>query len=609
MELNFPSDIKDDLMFLNTLYHRPTKHNEYTDMLEVVYKIISTGEKEVLSIPNPTMNIYVAKDEYRNTFYREYMPLSQVEKHTFPYKDLEMCIAKLAGENYVKWMYENMRNGNRRANKNIHKWENVYGSDYDIEQWFRIHWMLNHDNDKVKKPTKAYLDIETDIIGLNRFVLPGEVPINAVTIVDEESNSVYTLLLRNSKNPLIEEFEQDIDNFIQELHEMFDETYGVLDYKIYMYDEDKEINMIKDIFNILNVLKPDFVLIWNMDFDIPYILERIKQLRYDPEEVCCHKDFKRKAAYYTKTRDRGVVVNRSSRFVLSGYSTFYCQMTLYAGMRKGQGELPSLKLNAVGKKEIGDEKIDYSDIADISTLPYKNYKLFVVYNIKDVLLQMGIEKKTGDVDNLYMRSYANCISYEKTFKQTKFEEDRAYIEYYRQGLIIGNNVNIDYGMDYEDPDIKNTEDSDEEESFAGGLVADPDLFGYEGFKIFGVPSKHALKNVVDFDFSSMYPWIIITFNISRGTMIGKLLIDTVDTGDSLRYAEDLESNTDKGRLFMEDYLTNHVSMLCSKWFGLPSTEELIIELGDKFNINGGTSLKVTKYDLEHLKDIKITVKG
>lgn len=206
---------------------------------------------------------------------------------------------------------------------------------------------------------------------------------------------------------------------------------------------------------------------------------------------------------------------------------------------------------------------------------------------------MGIENKTGDVDNLYTRSYTNCITYEKTFKQTKFEEDRAYVEYYKQGLIIGNNINIDYGY-YEDDG-----DKEEEEKFDGGLVADPGLFGLEGMEIFGIPSRHALRNVVDFDFSSMYPWIIITFNISRGTMIGKLLFDQVDVTSMLKYAEDLEGVADKGKIFLEDYLTEHIPMLGAKWFGLPTTDELVLDIANKNGIDIGQSSKVFMIKLDH----------
>lgn len=607
MTLRIPGEQAENIMFLHTLYHKPGYDNDWKDMLEIVYKRLDSGEKFVHSIEQPTMDVYIVKDQYRKDYYDDYVPIVHTEKHTFPYKDLEMCIAKVAGEDWVKYLKDNNANKNRKMNKNIHKWEGVYGSDYDIEQWYRIQWLLHLHNEKVKPVTTGYLDIETDILGLDHFVLPGEVPINAITLIDEEAMVSHTLLLRNSKNPLIEEFEQDIEGFVEELNELFDETYGEIDYNIYMYDEDREIDLIRDLFRLVNTLNKDFILIWNMDFDIPYIIARIRELGYDPDEICTHPDFARKVAYYSKVDDKGVVANRSSRFVLSSYSNFICQMTLYAGMRKGQGELRSTALNAVGRDEIGDEKIDYSESSSIATLPYDNYRMFVIYNIKDVLLQMGIKKKTGDVEGLYLRSYSNCISYEKTFKQTKFLEDRGYVEYMEQGLVIGNNVNSDYDTPYEERNRPKGDDEEDEESFAGGLVADPLLNGKYGIQVFGAHSNHIYNNAVDFDFASMYPWITITFNIAKSTMIGKLIIDDVDVESAMSYANDLESNTDKGRVFLEDFITNHVASVATKWFGLPDANSLVIDLGEKLSVDG--SREITLDSIDDLYSQRIELKG
>ncbi len=77
--------------------------------------------------------------------------------------------------------------------------------------------------------------------------------------------SCHTFLLRNDKNPQISEFEENIDEFIEDLHELFDETYGRLDYRIYMYDEENEIGLIRDLFKLINTLKRDFLMVWNMD--------------------------------------------------------------------------------------------------------------------------------------------------------------------------------------------------------------------------------------------------------------------------------------------------------------------------------------------------------
>ena len=45
--------------------------------------------------------------------------------------------------------------------------------------------------------------------------------------------------------------------------------------------------------------------------------------------------------------------------------------------------LRSKKLNDVGMSELKDTKLDYSEEANIKTLPYVDYKKFVKYNIKD----------------------------------------------------------------------------------------------------------------------------------------------------------------------------------------------------------------------------------
>ena len=151
----------------------------------------------------------------------------------------------------------------------------------------------------------------------------------------------------------------------------------------------------------------------------------------------------------------------------------------------------------IAMKELQDSKLDYSDVANIKTLPYEDYELFVLYNIKDVLLLYGIENKTHDIDNILDRALTNGTNYSSLFSQTIMLKNRAYISYYKQGYIIGNNRNIDYSIDDDQDDDEN------EEKFTGALVADPNLNDYIGTKIFGKPSKWIFENVVDFDMNSI----------------------------------------------------------------------------------------------------------
>ena len=127
----------------------------------------------------------------------------------------------------------------------------------------------------------------------------GECPINAVSYI--YNGTVHSFLLRDSNNPLIEEFEKSINaDLFQELHQFVINAVGgikkaekyhidQLSYEFSFFDE--EIALIQNLFMLINKQEPDFLLAWNMAFDIPYIIERLYQLGYDPKDILCHPSF------------------------------------------------------------------------------------------------------------------------------------------------------------------------------------------------------------------------------------------------------------------------------------------------------------------------------
>lgn len=409
---------KDKLMLLSINYHRPTKETNWSDSVDIVYKDLVTDEVLLQHVTNPEMELYFTKQEHRNYSNNlSFIPIDMVEKDVCKYKDVEKFIAEREGGKYLQYYRHCMESKNRRGLKNLQKCPYVFGSDLDIENLYRIYWMQNYNNDIPKTVSKMYLDIEIDAYDIESgYGESGECPINAVTLIDEPTNTVHTFLLRNDRNPQIATFEDNIESFIESLHEDFDESYGEFEYKIYMYDS--EIKLIKDVFNVINILKRNFLMVWNMPYDIPYFINRITNLGYDPKDFICHKDFPVKELYFKKDTINFKVDSKSDFFKVSSYTTYLDQMVLYASLRKGGSELPSYRLTDVAKAEIGDSKLDYGDEANMKTFAYINYEKFVRYNIKDVLLQVGIERSTQDIDNLYLRSYSNVTTYHKNFKQT-----------------------------------------------------------------------------------------------------------------------------------------------------------------------------------------------
>ena len=571
---------KDNVMLCNIIYNRANGDNP--DTLDVVYKELHTGLKYVESIEKPKINIYFAKEEYRNYNYNKaYMPLNECDVHEVQYSAIPWYIAKNSGDStYADMLKMALETKQFRYIGKMHQYPYVFGSDIPIETFYRTQWLLNYDNSNEKRLTKGFLDIEVDTIDTVGFPKDGTCPINAISIVDGAGYKVFTFLLNNPDNPQIKEFVDDIESFNDQLHAEFDEYYGHFDYEIFMYDDEWEL--LKDTFKLIHTLKLDFMLIWNgFGFDIPYIIERIKNLGHEPEDIMCHPDFSGRQCYFKKDQINFKVANKSDCLKLTSYTKYIDQMILYAATRKAQSELRSFNLNYIAKKELGDEKLDYSDEANIKTLPYVNYRKFVLYNIKDTLLQYGIEKRTNDVDGLYNNTYMNCTDYDNAFKQTVMLKGRFYYEYFLNGVILGNNVNVF------NPISKG--------SFTGALVGDPLLNSNTGIDIFGKTSKYVYNFVIDMDYSSLYPNIITAFNIERNTMIGKLVIPgiTQDTYDHvfvntevLSGEDDMEdyedTKYDSGQDFVDNYLTGDILSIATKWFNLPSFDQLNEKFKKKF---------------------------
>ena len=366
---------------------------------------------------------------------------------------------------------------------------------------------------------------------------------------------------------------------------MFHEKYGDLKFNFYFHDDERK--MLVHLFQLINKLKLDMIMIWNISFDIPYIIERLGVLGLDPKDVMCHPDFPSKVCNFRKDTINYEIKKRSDVFNLSSYTIFYDQMMLYAAIRKSQKELRSYKLTDISKRVIKDNKLNYSEEGNIKTLPYRNFFLFVAYNIKDTLLQFGIEERTSDVDTLYITSYKNATPYESVFKQTIKLRNVQYWYYFKDGLIPGNNINI-FNV-YEKPkDDEDDDDNEEETAFEGALVARPELNSFIGKPLYGKPSNNIFRYVIDFDFSSFYPSSIIAMNIDASTLIFKVKLLFKSVPFLKKYINEYDKDNmfhnddDIGKEAIDNLIGRNYLSYAYKWLNLPSVDEIEKRLEKKF---------------------------
>lgn len=564
-----------NITLLNVIYHKPKKNEEtgkYDDgSLDIIYKDMNTKEKKLQHIDNPDYTYYIAKDEYAPDYNKLFIEKDKVYPVTCKYKDIKKDIAERT--NNLDWFYDNLRNGNARENEKLFTIPKIFGADMHIEDYYRFLFDDMYENTPFI-PDKLYFDIEVD--GINQagdFPEMGECPVNACTLVHDGTKHVYVLLLENPENPLIEEFKKQPDltkklkSFVQDKVGGWKQEirYGLNEYEYTIAFFNEEIQLIHTIFNIINTLKPDFAMAWNIAFDLPYLIERIKTLGYLPEDIICHKDFEVKEAWYYVDQRADKFEERGDYAQISSYTIFIDQLITFASRRKGQRQLPGFKLDFIGDIIAGVRKLDYSYITTvISELPYKNYLVFAFYNVMDVIVQKCIEHKVGDIDFLYNKAMMNNTRFAKVHRQTTYLVNRGVKEFNKMGLVMGCNANK----------------SNQKVGFPGAYVADPkNLSDKPKYKI-NNKSIMVCPNLDDFDYKALYPSIIDENNMSADTMDGKILLpDQIDPKEN-RFNNDY---FDRTVWMIEDYVSGNRLDFCSRYFNMGTYEEVYDDINEYFS--------------------------
>ena len=591
-----------NLTILNCRYNFPFKDEDgkrHADTMEVVYKNNDTGEKEMKIVKSPLFTFYTIKDEYVKPYGQLFIEEEHTIPHTVKYSDHMLEIAKILGR--ADEFYDNIRSGNARLNRRMHEDPRLMASDIPIEVFYRMEFNRKYKND-ICNVTKAYLDIETDIRYIdNRFPEPGECPVNAISLLIEENNTIYTFLLRDKRNPKIDEFINYMNSvdFIGEFKSFLVQNVGgpkkleklgldKLKFNISFFDS--ELELITSCFNVINITKPDFVLAWNMSFDMPFLIERLRVLGVNPEDVICHPDFKRKVCkYIIDTHNTHEPAKKSDKASISSYSVYLDQLIQFAARRKNQSAFKEFKLDYIGDIIAGCKKLDYHYITpNLGDLPYIDYKIFVMYNMMDVLVQKAIEEKTGDINFVFNSAILNSTEYHKIFKNTAYLANKLAMFLREDGYIVGNNLN---------------RSNENKEAYEGAFVADP-VRNMDKNKVkLLFPNMRSVtinlvRNVLDFDYKALYPSETDEHNIAPNTQIGKIIMPTtIWDGENDRKSEIFERSGD----FLEHFSSHNWLQIGHRYLKLATYSEMLEDIYEYF----------TKFDLAdsllRSKDGKITV--
>lgn len=562
-----------NITLLNVLYHKPIKdeNGRYgKDSLDIIYKDMNTMEKKIQHIEQPNYTYWITNEGIPADYCKLCIEKDKVHPIECKYSDIKKSIAEQTGN--IDFFYDNIRNGNYKENDRLFSIPSVFNADMNIEDYYRWQFDKTYKNEPFV-PEKLYFDIEVDSINAaSDFPEMGECPVNAITLVDETHCQIYTLLLENYSNPLIEKF-KNMPNLTTELKMFVQEKvggkekelkYGLdkFNYHIMFYDE--EIKLIADAFNVINTLKPDFALAWNIAFDLPYLIARIIALGYDHTSIICHPDFKVKECYYMIDKRADKFEERGDYSHVSSYTVYLDQLITFASRRKGQRAVASYKLDYIGNFIAGVRKLDYSHITTrLPELPYKDYHTFVFYNVMDTIVQLCVEHTIGDIDFVFTKALSVNTRYSKVHRQTTYLMNRAIKDFWDMGYVMGNNNNK----------------HNQKVGFPGAFVADPMLVSDKPKLKLNGKSINICDNLDDFDYAALYPNTIDENNMAPNTQYGKMLFPEQLDRKENRFNNDY---FDRGVWFTEDLVSHDRLNFCERYLHLAGYEQMYDDIIEYF---------------------------
>ena len=600
-----------DLVILDATYHFPNKQQVesyngvktvYTpDTMTIVYKDNTTGKKGIEVIENPKYVFYMLKNNIPTPKYDMFFTdMKNLDEITCRYRDINKAIAEKLDQyegttKYTDLYKRNIRDGNYKANMDFQKSRRVFGSDIPINDFYRMRFAEQYKNTETPV-SRAYLDIEVDVkLSPTDFPTNGNCPINAISYFEHDTKRLFTFLLNQKDvNPKSNEFCTTVDNraFNEEFKGFLNETLGsekVKDFKleniqtkVLTYND--ELTLLKDLFGYINYTKPDFLMVWNMSFDIPFIINRILALGGNPKEIMCIHDISPlyENCSYIVDSDHEDFSTKGDYADITSYTVYLDQLIQFASRRRGGAQYRSYSLDYIGNEMAGVQKLHYENIAaNVMELPYNDYRTFVKYNMMDVLVQYCIEFKADDILYVFDKALLNCTEYKKVHRQTIYLSNRATIMFKNFGnYVLGNNLNKFKPK----PTVK----------YEGAYVADPCKFGdkYKD-KVNGIPIMRA-SNAIDFDFTRLYPSITQEYNMAPNTEIGyiKIPVKIYEAENAIHN----EKYTRSGQ-FIEDMTSECDIEFAHRWFNLASFKEAYADIIEYFNTEESPFYRLVNDDL------------
>jgi DNA polymerase elongation subunit (family B) len=365
---------------------------------------------------------------------------------------------------YVEGAYPVLTGGYATPTKKYDK-NNPHQLERDIDKelaFLRDNYYKN-DESLPKGHNIVYLDIECEMGGALTvpYIQSAPKPLTSISMIDVTTNIKICFVV--DKTSTIQKINKDGKVVIPCINE-----------------ED----LIEKFIDKFKEFDPTILVTWNGEyFDIPYLYYRI-----------CNVFDREKAAELSPIGQINVQTwnPNINNVKIAGINHLDYMLLFKKYITKQE---PSYKLGNIGDKYVNLGKIEYE--GNLDTLFRNDVNKFIDYNIRDVEILVALEDKLKFIQLTILISHICNTPYEQIYYSTTLGEG-AILKYLKRLNIVSPNKPTTHN-----PSIKG-----QEETYAGGYLLEPNPGLY--------------KDVIDLDFTSLYPSIIKSLNLGIETLVGRI---------------------------------------------------------------------------------------
>jgi DNA polymerase elongation subunit (family B) len=246
---------------------------------------------------------------------------------------------------------------------------------------------------------------------------------------------------------------------------------------------DNEVELIQKFVAHFQDYAPDIITGWNTRFfDIPYIVNRCYRIFGDETTI-------KRLSPWGMVRERIQRINgrENQEYVIGGiehldYIEIFKKFTLNT-----LGRQESYRLDHIAHVVLNERKLSYEEHGNLHTLYKEDYQKFIDYNVKDVELVHKLDEKLDLISLVLTMAYRGGVNYTDTLGTTAIWDSIIYRLLNKMKIVIPPKT--------EKPKTP----------YPGGYVKEPQVGSHDW--------------VTSFDLNSLYPNIIVQYNMSPETLV------------------------------------------------------------------------------------------